>query len=136
MGIINWLMHRSMKNHAESLVKWATESYQLIHKNQPDLSERDVLRNMLDQRIRFPGGNTDREIILDRYGSSLNGLCYYLGLNSQRMKGTMVFRCVQYTEYIDIALQKKGFKKPADEIKKRYFQTLGLSENAVNESYL
>jgi hypothetical protein len=52
------------------------------------------------------------------------------------MKGMMVSRCVQLTEYVDIELLKRGFQKPSDEIKQRYFKTLGLPETAVNESCL
>lgn len=136
MGIINWLMHRRMKRHAEALVKWATESYEGVRAQHPELPERDVFRKMLDQRVRFPGGDKDRETVLEKYGSSLNGLCYYLGLNSQSMGGMMVSRCVQFTEYVDIELQKRGLNTPSDETKRRYFKTLGLPESAVGESYL
>ncbi len=130
MGIINWLMHRSMKNQTKTLVKWATESYRSVRNQHPSLSDREVFEKMLDQRGRFPGGDRDRDIVLGRYGSSLNGLCYFLGLNSQHMKGTMVSRCMQFTEYVDLELEKHGFKKPSDETKQRYFMTLGLSKNA------
>jgi len=129
MGIVNWLMHRSMKGHAEALAKWASESYQAVRTQNPELAERNVFRKMLDQRGRFPGGEKDREIVLDRYGSSLNGLCYYLGLNSQHMKGMMVSRCVQFTEYVDIELQKCGVERLSAETKQRYFKTLGLPES-------
>jgi len=57
-------------------------------------------------------------------------------LNSQSMKGTMVSRCIQFTEYIDFELKNRGFEKPANDIKKRYFRTLGLPENAVEEKYI
>ena len=131
MGIINWLMHRNMRGQAEALAKWATESYQSVRTQNSDLSDRDVFGKMLDQRGRFSGGEKDREMVLDRYGSSLHGLCYYIGLNSQDMKRMMVSRCVQFTDYVDIELEKYGFKKPSDEIKRRYFKTLGLPANTV-----
>lgn len=131
MGIINWLMHRNMRRQAEALAKWATESYQSVRTQNSDLSDRDVFGKMLDQRARFPGSEKDRETVLDRYGSSLHGLCYYIGLNSQDMKRMMVSRCVQFTDYVDIELEKYGFKKPSDEIKRRYFKTLGLPANTV-----
>lgn len=136
MGIINSLMHHSMANEAKNLVIWATESYNSIHAQYPELSDREIFEKALEQRGVFPGGTKDRDIVLDRYGSSLNGLCYYLGLNSQKMKGTMVFRCVQFTEYIDLEIEKRGFKKPSDNIKRGYFKTLGLPENAITETYL
>lgn len=136
MGILNSLMHRTMRKHAEDLAQWAGETYQLLRKEHPNVPERDIFAKMLDQRGRFPGGDKDRDIVVDRYGSSLNGLCYFLGLNSQQMKEMMVSRCVQYTEYVDIALQKKGFEKPTDETKRLYFKTLGLPEDAVTQSHL
>jgi hypothetical protein len=136
MGIINWIMHRSMRKWAEALVKWATDTYRSLRAQNPDLSDREIFAMMLDERGRFPGGDKDRDVILDRYGSSLNGLCYFLGLNAQKMKGMMVLRCVQFTEYVDLALQSHGFHKPTDETRQRYFKTLGLPETAVSESYL
>lgn len=136
MGIINWLMHRNMRSEAEALVKWATDAYRSILAAHPELSERDVLGSMLDQRWRLPDGNKARDTVLDRYGSSIHGLCYFLGLNAQNMKGMMVSRCVQFTEYIDRELQKRGFAKPPDDVKRRYFTTLGLPEDAVTENYL
>jgi hypothetical protein len=136
MGIINWLVHRNMRGQAEALAKWATDSYQSIRSQDPDLADRDVFREMLDQRGRFPGGDADREKVLDRYGSSLHGLCYYLGLNSQQMKGMMVSRCVQFTEYVDIELRKNGAGEIPIETKRRYFKTLGLPEEAASESHL
>lgn len=136
MGIINWLVHRSMKKWAEDIVVWATDSFQSLRNQYPDISDRDVFAMMLDQRGKFPGGDKDRDVVLDRYGSSLNGLCYFIGLNSRNMKGMMVSRCIQFTEYVDIALKKRGFSKPSDDTKRRYFKTLGLPEKAATESYL
>lgn len=115
---------------------WAIESYKAMCRDTPNLAEQDVFRKILDQRVLFPGGDKDREVVLDRYGSSLNGLCYYLGLNSSLMKDMMVSRCIQYTEYIDIELEKYGVHKPLDETKRRYFKTLGLPEDAVTRTYL
>ena len=80
--------------------------------------------------------NRFSEDTLDKYASSLNRLCYYLGLNSPLMKDMMVSRCIQYTEYIDMELEKYGIHKPLDEVKRQYFKTLGLPEGAVNKSYL
>lgn len=136
MELINQKMHSLMSDEAKFNVLWAFELYQSFHAQYPELSDREVYGKMLDQRVKFPGGDKDREIVLDRYGSSLNGLCYYLGLNSILMKDTMIFRCIQFTEYIDIELEKLGIKKPPDEIKRKYFKTLDLPEDAVNKRHL
>ncbi len=136
MGIVNWLMHRNMKNAADALVTWATDAYRSVRTAQPHLPEREVFGHMLDQNGRFPDGDKARDTVLDRYGSSIHGLCYFLGLNTQPMKGMMVSRCVQFTEYVDLELQKRGFGMPADDVKRRYFKTLGLPENAVAERHL
>jgi hypothetical protein len=52
------------------------------------------------------------------------------------MKGMMVSRCVQFTQYVDIELEKRGVTKPSDDIRRGYFQTLGLPDNAITENYL
>jgi hypothetical protein len=83
-----------------------------------------------------PGGDADREKVLDRYGSSLHGLCYFIGLNSSPMKGMMVSRCIQFTEYIDLALKEHGAKSLPVEMKKDYFEKLRLPVDAAEESRL
>jgi len=136
MGFINSLMHRNMKKEAGRRATWAADYYKKIRDQFPDVTEREVFGKMLDSRFKFPDGAKAREVVLDRYGSSLNGLCYYIGLNSPTMKGTMVLRCLQFVEYVDIELQKRGFDKPSDDVKRGYFKTLDLPETAVNETRL
>jgi hypothetical protein len=125
-----------MKGEAEALTKWATEAYNSLRTQYPHLSEREVFGKMLDQRGKFGAGETIRTKFLDRYGTSLHGFCYFLGLNTQPMKGMMVSRCVQFTQYVDIELEKRGVTKPSDDIRRGYFQTLGLPDNAITENYL
>jgi len=135
-GNINQVMHENMKREAKNLTSWAVKSYKKIHNQHPKSRDGEIFRKMLDSRVKFPGGKKDREIILDRYGTSLYGLCYYLGLNSELMKGMMINRCLQFTEYIDIELDKHGIEKLPDSQKIQYFKTLGLPEDAVNKSCL
>lgn len=126
MGIVNWLMHHNMRGIIKSLVEWAVYSYEPLRFQFKDMPDREIFGKMLDNRVSFPGGESQRETVLDRYGSSINGLCYYLGLNSPEMKGMMVLRCLQFVEYVDIELHKRGFNKPSDDIKRSYFKTLGI----------
>lgn len=141
-------MHRSMRARAQNLAEWATHSFESVQRENPTIGQRDVFRIMLDRRVNFPGGEADetesirkflrdhREKVLDRYGSSLHGLCYYLGLNSPEMSEMMVSRCIQFTEYVDIALKDYRAAPLSPEEKKRYFQYLKLPEEAVDVSYL
>jgi len=133
---VNNLMHEMMEKEATSVVGWVADAYKSSRVKYPECSDREIFKKVLGQRIAFPGGERDCNIVLDRYGTSINGICYYLGLNSQIMKDTMVSRCVQFTEYIDLELENRGFKKPADDIKRSYFKRLGLPEEAVSEKHL
>lgn len=125
-----------MKSEAKAVVDWTMQSFQLLKAQHADSVERDIFQKLLDLRGKFPRGDIDRDIVVDRYGTSINGICYYIGLNSGLMKKQMVSRGVQFTEYIDLELNRRGFEKPSNEIKKGYFKTLGLPESAVEESYL
>jgi hypothetical protein len=137
MGFINWTMHRNMRRLAAELSKWAVESHEATRRQHPDWSDREIQRSMLDGKgITFDVGDSSRETFLDRYGSSLNGLCYFLGLTGGPMKDATVLRCVQFTEYVDIELQKHGATKISDDIKRGYFKLLGLPEATVNECCL
>lgn len=131
MGIINWLMHRGIQGRAQELAEWAMESYKSVRSANADASERDVFKKMLNQRVKFPGGEQDLEKVLDRWGSSLHGLCYYLGLHSQEMKGMMVSRCIQFTEYVDLSLKERGAKPLPPELKKEYFRILHFPEESI-----
>ncbi|OGX33583.1 MAG: hypothetical protein A3I43_01300 [Omnitrophica WOR_2 bacterium RIFCSPLOWO2_02_FULL_50_19] len=136
MGIINWLIHRNMLNAANELAKWAFELFQSLRAAQPNIDDRETFRQMLDQRGRFPGGAADREKVLDRYGSSLHGLCYFIGLNSPLMKGMMISRCIQYTQYVDRALEKYGANPLPVSLKREYFEKLRLPVDAAEENRL
>lgn len=136
MGITNWLMHRGMRRIAKKWVLWATESYQSLHAQYPNISDREIFKIALSQKIKFQNGEKDCDLILDRYGSSIYGLCYFLGLGCKSMKNSMIFRCVQFTEYVDYELEKRGFQKPSNDIKRGYFKLLDLPEDAVDEKYL
>ena len=129
-------MHRNMKSEANQLVLWATDTYKDLHAQYPAVSDQDIFKMVLDKRGRFADGEKGRDIIIDRYGSSIYGICYFLGLNSQLMKGTMVSRCIQFTEYIDIGLENNGFAKPSNDIKRGYFKFLKLPESAVDDKHL
>lgn len=136
MRIINWLVHRNMRNAANELAKWAFELFQALRTAQPNIGERETFRQMLDQRGRFPGGDADREKVLDRYGSSIHGLCYFIGLNSSLMKDMMVSRCIQYTQYIDLALERYGVNPVSPALRREYFEKLRLPIEAVEENRL
>jgi hypothetical protein len=136
MGLLNWFMHRSIRRSAEQLVAWASETYTVLHAQNPGMAEREVFGKLLEQRFRFPGGDRDSNSALDKFGSSMHGICYYAGLNTAQMKGMMVIRCVQFTEYVDIELKKRGFNPPPLGVKRDYFEVLGLPEDALHESYL
>lgn len=127
MGIINWLMHRHIKNAAKDIVEWVMERYETSKIDHPEFSEREIFKKILEERGKFPGGEDACNIVLDRYGSSINGICYFMGLNSQKMRGFMVMRSIQFTECVDIELAKYGIQAPTDDIKAIYFKTLGLS---------
>lgn len=65
MGIINWLMHRNMRGHAQSIAKWAVESFEALRAQNPDIAQRDIFAKMLDKHMKFPGGDKEREVFLD-----------------------------------------------------------------------
>jgi hypothetical protein len=52
------------------------------------------------------------------------------------MSGAMVSRCIQFAEYVDIALKERAVKPLPSEEKRRYFQYLKLPGEAVGVSYL
>jgi len=136
MGIINWLMHRNMRKQAEDWAEWSVTAFKQVCSKHPGLSDRELYGKTLDTRVQFPDGDSARSKVLDRYGSSLHGLCYYLGLNSESMKGALVSRCLQFIEYMDIELDKRKVPKLSRELKEQYFEFLKLPVDEIGKSRL
>lgn len=131
MGLVNCMMHRNMQKVSEELATWAVETHRLVQSRNPGVSEAEVLGGMVDTRGQFGAGATAREKFLDTFGSSRHGLCYFLGLNKLQIR--MVSRSLQFIEYMDIALAKRGIVRPPDDLRRGYLKALGLPEDAVTE---
>ena len=130
MGIINWMVQRNMESNASELAKWAATTYYQIVASKSCASEREIFRKMLEKRgVNFDAGSDIREKFLDRYGDSVHGFCYFLGLNSPLMKGMMVSRCVQYIQCMDKYLDKFGVNSPPNEVRSGYLKTLGIPDD-------
>lgn len=130
-------MHRGMRSRARDLAQWGVPTFRTIKNKNPNLPDRSIYSQMLDQRVQFPGGEEAKGAVLDRYGSSLHGICYFLALNTGGMEGnTMVLRCLQFLQYLDRELKKAGAIEPAVDIRRDYFKKLALPESAVGKNHL
>lgn len=125
-----------MRSRARDLAKWATSSYRLMQKENPAMTDREIFSKLLDQRVQFPAGQAAKDAVLDRYGSSIYGICYFLGLNTGGMESSMVLRCLQFLQYLTAAMQSAGAGPLSPDLKRDYFRKLDLPEDAADKNHL
>jgi hypothetical protein len=142
MGVLNWMMHRTMKSRAEEVVKSATTTYSALRAQNLHLAESELRARVLDALVVVESGK--RQHVLDTYGTSLHGIGYFMGIYTPPIRGMIVSRCIQFTQYVDLFFEscvdtefgRAGFTPPSREMKRGYFKALGFPEDAVDKDYL
>jgi len=57
---------------------------------------------------------------------TIQGFCYMIALDTGRLKGLMNFRSLQFTYYMDKALEAQGFPSQSKEQKERILEAMEL----------
>ena len=126
MGIINWFMQRSMKKEAERLAKMMVELYPKSKSNKPNASEMEVIRSIAynDDAMSQMSDSTRKRV--ETCCESIQGLCYMLALDLGPLNGVLNFRALQFTYYMDKALEKIGFQSQSKAQKERILECMEL----------
>jgi len=129
MGIINWVMHRSMKKEAQRLAKEVAVLYQESKSKNPDATEAEVIKDMAfnifnkEDLVRIPESSRRRiEICCE----TIQGFCYMMALDVGILKGLMDFRSLQFTHYMDKELEAQGFPPQSKEQKEQILEAMEL----------
>jgi len=130
MGLSNFLIQRAMKKDARLLAEWAAELYQTLKVHNPNDTDEEIFGEMLGERMHFRDED-DEKRTKARFCSTIEGVCYYLGMEFGVLRGAPIFRCVQFTQYVDEELYNRGFNKQSIETKRRLFKELGLPEDSM-----
>ena len=126
MGIVNWFMQRSMMKEAERLAKMMVELYPKSKSNKPNASDKEVIRSIVysDEVISQMSDSTRKRV--ETCCESIQGLCYMIALDIGALKGVLNFRALQFTHYMDKALEKKGFPLQSKAQKERILEVMEL----------
>lgn len=137
MGLMNWIVQRSMKREAKRIAKWAAESYPIAKSQNAKSPEPDVLAKMLFEDISEESERLQKKI--NDCCQSIQGLCYMFAMDIGALRGFMNFRCLQFTRYMDYELQSRGFEPQSKEMKEKVLAALDLNiegwEKITGESY-
>ena len=126
MGIINWFMQRSMMKEARRLAREVSILYSESKSANPDASEIEVIKRMAfdDERLALISESSRRRIEI--CCETVQGFCYMMALDVGKLKGLMNFRSLQFTHYMDKALEANGFPPQSKEQKERILEAMGL----------
>ena len=122
MGIINWLMQRTMRNEANRLAKEVSKiCSKAEHGKSNKYYAEFIKRNVFNEENMAIIAESSRRRI-DVCCETVQGLCYMMALDVGKLKGLMNFRSLQFTYYMDKALEAKGFPTQTKKQKERILE--------------
>jgi len=92
----------------------------------PDASEAQVIRDMTFDRERLSCLPENSRKRIEICCETVQGFCYMMALDAGRLKGFMNFRSLQFTHYMDKALESQGFPLQSKEQKERILEAMEL----------
>ena len=122
----NWLVQRSMMKEAHRLAKEVVKLYPESKSRNPNAPETEVIKNMaFDEEVLANMSESSRTRI-EACCETINGFCYMMALDIGKFKGWMNLRSLQFTYYMDKALEAEGFPPQSKEQKERILETMEL----------
>jgi len=126
MGITNWLMQRSMAKEARRLAKEVSKLYPESKSRNPSASEMEIIRGMAFNKEALASISESSRKRIEVCSETVQGFCYMMALDVGRFTGLMNFRSLQFTYYVDKALETQGFPPQSKEQKARILEEMGL----------
>ncbi len=126
MGIINWLMQRSMKKEAQRLAKEVTVLYPESKSKNPNASDTEIMKAMVFDNEKLAQISEISRKRIEICCETIQGFCYMIALDMGKLKGLMNFRSLQFTHYMDKALEAQGFPPQSKEQKERVLEAMEL----------
>ena len=126
MGIMNWIVQKTMINEARRIAKWARKKYDSVKRENPNLNDTELHIRMVFDIDKFSNLSDEPKNYIRSCYQTIEGLCYMLAMDEGKLKGFMVFRLVQFTKYMDYYLYSLGFKKQTKDQKEIILRTLDI----------
>jgi len=126
MGIMNWIVQKTMINEARRIAKWARKKYDIVKRENPNLNDTELHIRMVFDIDKFNNLSDEPKNYIRNCYQTIEGLCYMLAMDEGKLKGFMVFRLIQFTKYMDYYLYSLGFKKQTKAQKESNLKTLDI----------
>lgn len=126
MGIMNWIVQKTMINEARRIAKWARKKYDFLKRENPNLNDTELHIRMVFDIDKFNNLSDEPKNYIRNCYQTIEGLCYMLAMDEGKLKGFMVFRLVQFTKYMDYYLYSLGFEKQTKVQKERILKNMNI----------
>ena len=126
MGIMNWIVQKTMINEARRIAKWARKKHDIVKRENPNLNDTELHIRMAFDIDKFNNLSDEPKNYIRNCYQTIEGLCYMLAMDEGKLKGFMVFRLVQFTKYMDYYLYSLGFKKQTKVQKERILKNMNI----------
>ena len=126
MGIMNWIVQKTMINEARRIAKWARKKYDFVKRENPNLNDTELYIRMVFDIDKFNNLGDEPKNYIRNCCQTIEGLCYMLAIDEGKLKGFLVFRLIQFTKYMDYYLYSLGFKKQTKVQKESILKTLDI----------
>ncbi|KUK98757.1 MAG: hypothetical protein XE08_0421 [Parcubacteria bacterium 32_520] len=125
MGIMNWIVQKTMINEARRIAEWARKNYDSVKAQNPDLTDEEIHVRIEYDVDKLSNISDESKNIIQKCCQTIEGLCYMHAMTGN-LKDFMIFRLVQFTKYMDHYLYTLGFKQQTKEQKENILKTLGI----------
>jgi hypothetical protein len=126
MGIVNWCMQHSMAREARRLAKEVSRLYPESKARNAGASETEIIRGMAFNEEALASLSESSRNRIHTCCETVQGFCYMMALDIGSLKGLMNFRSLQFTHYMDKALEAQGFPPQSKEQKARILEVMEL----------
>ena len=127
MGLINWIVQRTMIGEAKRVAKEVRKQYDTSKTENPTSEESVILRRIVFADENFDTLSEDTRERFQKCCETIQGFSYMIVLDLGRLKGWMNFCQLQFTHYMDFYLSQQGFPPQSKEQKERILEAMGLN---------
>jgi len=127
----NWLVQNRLQKEAKKVVAWVFQNHPLVKAKNPTESDSDIYFQMIHLYSQQAGGDLSKASekwlgMAKQCCSSMEGLCYLIGVEGNVLRGQLFLRCVQFTYYVDNEFHARNFKLQSKETKEMVLKALGI----------
>ena len=126
MGIMNWIVQKTLIKEAQKTAQWAKKQYKEIKEKNPEVDEKEIHIRMFFDIDKFNNLKEKHKKYIETCCQTIEGLCYMTVMDFGKLKGFMNFRLLQFTKYMDHYLYSSGFNRQTKQQKEDILKAMDL----------